>query len=206
MTADTLERPRARKAAVPARQTAVATIDKIGPFPEAYGRKMVVDHQGVLWPHASTGDVLDIDFDCHAYTGEGLYLMHIDEAPWGWTGGRVLSMAPDLQIREMTLDRGWQWRPWTDTERAKTRILGKVHDVYRKQKCSAPGCNIVGTLMAVGGQDGCGSATFAVHNDRLITLTGLSRHELANLTGALMEPMRIEVSTTPDTLFGPGVR
>jgi hypothetical protein len=184
-----------------------------GPFPDMAGRRMVVDHQGIMSPLAHRGDVLDVDFDAHSYQGEGIYLMEVqlgDEltaAGWNrWTGARrLMRQADGLHIRETVRTGGWTWQPWPQAQQARTRIFGRVHDVYRRDTCdNRPGVNILGRLVALGGEHGNGRVDIAAGDGRTITITGLESYQVHQLAKLLMEPVAFEITVCAETRYGPG--
>lgn len=198
----------------PTRRTLPAVVpEPEGPFPEMAGRRMVVDHQGIMSPIAHQGDVIDVDFDVRAYQGEGIYLLRIDKDMetrtgwWGWTGARRLMRQPvdGLHIREAERDGGWKWHPWPEEQQAKTRIFGRVHDIYRRDSYdNRPGINVLGRLAGLGGEHASGQVAIDAGEGRTVTITGLQAFQVRQLTRLILEPVRLEITVRDETRWGPG--
>jgi hypothetical protein len=203
-----LPAPSNKRAAKPA-TSVVRTSEPDSPkFGFAAGRHLVVDHQGVAWPTGNVGDILDIDFDCRKYDGEGDYLIEMNENadgvitspgfPTRWTCVRTFGFAGqfELSIREPALIGGWEWKPFTAAMKARTTFLGKLHDVYRSSRGNRQqGIKFVGKLCAIGEHgDGAEYAEFQHQDGRKLVLNGLTDTETRKLAPMMSGPAKLEIS------------
>lgn len=69
------------------------------------------------------GDLLRIDFTQHAITGEGLYVITLND---GWIGYRFFQRMPELRM--MGDDGSY---PVTTEMMKSIKVVGKVKDIYR---------------------------------------------------------------------------
>lgn len=205
MSAVTERKPRTPRQAV-AVQPATVEAER-PPLGHAGGRHLVVDNCGYCWPKGSAGDILDIDFDCRDYRGEGEYMVEyydkslevFKNASPRFVGMRRFTKhvgsTMGLHILENTRE-GRAWMPVTEEFAGRIRFIGKVHDIYRKGgHGTQPGLHFVGKLSSME-EDGANTAkvTFCPEAGRTLTLSGLTNEEARRLAPLMMDAMRLELS------------
>lgn len=204
---DKPSRAQARRQAAPAIDQPLAA-----PFGLAGGRHFVENTDGYAWPLCDHRDVLDIDFDVREYRGEGMYLLHrpapaseVVGAPGrfpfssSWTGIRCMSGSGTSSSRRAMLDlsaAGQQWRDIDSDEWAQTKVLAKVHNIYRRATGGEPSTGFVGHVSGIGqADDGSAMVQFKPEPGRLLTLSGLTDDEARRMAPMLMKLARLEVTS-----------
>lgn len=91
---------------------------------------LVLRATGCWYPPAvSPNDILEVDFDCRAVDGDGLYLIEeLSVRGVEWRGCRRFSRSPGGLEMDYT-GRG-DWRE-IDLGRARMRVVGKVKGIYK---------------------------------------------------------------------------
>ena len=176
------------------------------PFEFAAGRHLVVDHEGLAYPEADRGDVLDIDFDVREYRGEGHYLVH-HSAPDGEVVGApgcppFTSRYTEVQhinrgnghFERFVRGDGSSWRAIHSDEWARIQILGKVHGIYnRRDRHDRPGVLEVGRVTSIGEAEAGAYIHLQADAGRTITITGLQEWQVRLLSSLITRDMRMEL-------------
>ena len=195
----------------PARAAAVAVVAQPEPTAFGYGngRHLVQDHQNYAWPDTNAGDILDIDFDCREYRGEGRYLVQYNDDDTllskngfsgRWVGVRRFTnhvgSARGLHIFENTIE-GRAWQPLPPERQARIMFLGKVHAIYRRtERGTQPGVDFCGRLSALGEEpDGKAFLEFQPGGGRTLRLSGLTGDDARRLAPLMMDAMKLEVTS-----------
>lgn len=203
-----LEAPtRARKPRASAARDVVEVTPLPQPFGLGAGRHLVVDNDGLAWPEADDGDILDIDFDVREYRGEGHYLLHHNPPPdevvgppgcfpfsSRWTEVQNIHRSNGRFERLEHNDGRSGWRPIPADEWDRIQVLGKVHGIYnRRGRASRPVMLEVGRVTNIGEAEGIGHVELQPEPGRIITITGLLEWQVRMLSKLVTREMRLEL-------------